>query len=88
MKGFLGCYNRLQQKDFTARGISAFELPNKKSKELHLRIEVKQPATQLDNSSAFRIVHRFFLNLLLSLGKRFKFYVNGTDVAGFKNIQA
>lgn len=53
MKGFLGCYNRLQQKDFTARGISAFELPNKKSKELHLRIEVKHSAPQLDNSSAF-----------------------------------
>ena len=45
-----------------------------KSKELYLSIEVKQSATQLDNSSAFRIVlslnstlivfdfHRFFLN--------------------------
>ena len=64
-----------------------------KSKELHLSIEVKQSATQLDNSSAFRIVksfnstlivfdfHRFFPEFFFLFPLRFTFYVNGTDEA-------
>ena len=46
----------LQYEDFNARGISVLELPNQKSKGLHLRIEVKQSLV-LDNSSWIIQVH-------------------------------